>query len=105
MCRPKSEAAEALKDSALRPEKTVEAEGHEQGMDELMHLAQSRHLTEEPQPPDAQGALAHQATPAEPGAPAKAAKDSEVGISACWSRTSMAGVLHVGAAPVEHLWL
>ena len=86
MCRPKSEPAEAPKGNALRLEKAAEAEGNEQGLDELMLLAQSRHLSEEPQAPDAQGAQAQQAAPAEPDAPAETAKDSEVGNSCLLKR-------------------
>ena len=64
MCRPKSEPAEAPKGNALRAEKAAEAEGNEQGLDELMLLAQSRHLSEEPEAPDgSQGAQAHRPRP------------------------------------------
>lgn len=72
VCRPKVEGAEAPKEQAVKVEKTGEADGNERGLDELMLLAHSRHLSEEPEAPGGRsGAQAAQPAPAEPAQPAK----------------------------------
>ena len=68
----------------MKPERTSEVKGNEGGLDELMLLAQSRHLSGEleaqPGQPDAQ---AEQAAPADRAESADPAKSEEVcGFSA-----------------------
>ncbi len=67
------EVAEAPKEPAVKPERTPEADGNERGLDELMLLAHSRHLSEEPEAQRGQPS----AQPAQ-AAPAGPPKDDEV---------------------------
>jgi len=70
LCRPKPEA-QGPKEHAVKTERTPEAKGNE-GMDELMLLAQSRHLSGEPEAqPDAQAEQAASADRTESADPAK----------------------------------
>jgi len=71
LCRPKPEA-QGPKEHAVKTERTPEAKGNEGGLDELMLLAQSRHLSGEPEAhPDAQAEQAASADRAESADPAK----------------------------------
>ena len=77
-CRPKAEA-EAPKEPVAKPGKNPEAVGSERGLDELMLLAHSRHLSEEPEAPAGQpGAPAAQAAPSDRAESAEPAKSEEV---------------------------